>query len=286
MCCASEFRSQVIDEVKKENFSLKLKIYFLEERLAKLAPDQIDLALKENIELKVDFQNLRQELKKYKRMLLDQQNLIESLQKESVQVQQGGGKGGSSRERELEKEIKRLRDKEERERVSRDALEARLNEREREVRELRELVKKRSVDEWEGEDARAEIVRLRDELDGVHEAHEDALATNADLRNQVDEVKDILQDREDEMNRLQRQLEERELRSSAGSRARSRISYAGDGDDSEDERSGNMSRSRRPRGEFEKLQRRIGDLEEVRSSGDSPAPFDSHVPNVLFRVCC
>jgi Centrosomin N-terminal motif 1 len=33
---------QHIDSLKKENFSIKLRVHFLEERLAKLAPEQID----------------------------------------------------------------------------------------------------------------------------------------------------------------------------------------------------------------------------------------------------
>ena len=56
----SDESEQVIDQVKRENFGLKLKIYFLEERLAKLAPDQVNQALKENIELKIDFQTCQQ----------------------------------------------------------------------------------------------------------------------------------------------------------------------------------------------------------------------------------
>jgi hypothetical protein len=38
---------QVFDEVKKENFSLKLRIYFLEERMEKMSPSGISDALKE-----------------------------------------------------------------------------------------------------------------------------------------------------------------------------------------------------------------------------------------------
>ncbi|TFY83178.1 hypothetical protein EWM64_g832 [Hericium alpestre] len=45
-----------IDNLKKENFSIKLKVHFLEERLAQLAPDQIDAALKQNINLKIEVQ--------------------------------------------------------------------------------------------------------------------------------------------------------------------------------------------------------------------------------------
>jgi hypothetical protein len=38
---------QVIDEIKKENFSLKMKVYFLEERVSKMGPDEMERALKE-----------------------------------------------------------------------------------------------------------------------------------------------------------------------------------------------------------------------------------------------
>lgn len=69
----------MIDDVKKENFSLKLKIYFLEERLAKLAPEQVDLALKEHIDLQVEYQNTRSELKKHKKLLLNAQKALDDL---------------------------------------------------------------------------------------------------------------------------------------------------------------------------------------------------------------
>ncbi|KAG2744093.1 hypothetical protein P692DRAFT_20821421 [Suillus brevipes Sb2] len=39
---------------QKENFNIKLRVHFLEERLAQSAPDQIDAALKQNINLKIE----------------------------------------------------------------------------------------------------------------------------------------------------------------------------------------------------------------------------------------
>jgi len=39
--------TQVIDEMRKENFSLKLKIYFMQERLQNMAPEHIQAVLKE-----------------------------------------------------------------------------------------------------------------------------------------------------------------------------------------------------------------------------------------------
>jgi DNA repair exonuclease SbcCD ATPase subunit len=138
---------QVIDSTRKENFSLKLKIYFLEERLAKLAPDQVDLALKENIELKVEFQTVRQELKRYKKLLIEAEGAIESLKKEKSST------GGSSddRERELEREMRRMKEEWERER---QGWEAALAEKEAEARQARERERKNKAGEWDGEDAR------------------------------------------------------------------------------------------------------------------------------------
>ncbi|KAI7860171.1 microtubule associated-domain-containing protein, partial [Circinella umbellata] len=66
-------QEKTIDILNKENFGLKLKCYFLEKRLDDISPDQVDNALKENVDLKVTIQTLTQELKRYKKMILDLQ---------------------------------------------------------------------------------------------------------------------------------------------------------------------------------------------------------------------
>ncbi|GJJ73159.1 hypothetical protein EMPS_05517 [Entomortierella parvispora] len=78
-------QEKVIDELKKESFSLKLKIYFLEERLAKISPEHVDQALQENIDMKVKLQTMNSELKQYKRLLLEAQAVIDSLQQQLSQ---------------------------------------------------------------------------------------------------------------------------------------------------------------------------------------------------------
>ncbi|KAG1801892.1 microtubule associated-domain-containing protein, partial [Suillus subaureus] len=60
-----------IDSLKKENFNIKLRVHFLEERLAQLAPDQIDAALKQNINLKIEVQQRGLEIKKLKKLVLE-----------------------------------------------------------------------------------------------------------------------------------------------------------------------------------------------------------------------
>ncbi|KAG0277456.1 hypothetical protein BGZ95_005913 [Linnemannia exigua] len=73
-------QEKIIDELKKEGFGLKLKIFFLEERLAKISPEHVDQALQENIEMKVKLQTMYSELKQYKRLLMEAHAAIEALQ--------------------------------------------------------------------------------------------------------------------------------------------------------------------------------------------------------------
>lgn len=191
-------RPQVIDEVKKENFSLKLKIYFLEERLSKLAPDQVDLALKENIEMKVEFQTVRQELKKHKKLLLEATKTLEDSQRNQLQANGRYSKSGLEAQAELE----RLRDalqaeQEKSAQAERDN--ARLHDRLREASTSRAADAdslERKVDELEKENAKlraqvnAQVTMLstrndeKDQLyDEIEALKQDVLALEAELTN-------------------------------------------------------------------------------------------------------
>ncbi|KAM0792032.1 hypothetical protein ACM66B_006259 [Microbotryomycetes sp. NB124-2] len=216
-------QEKVIDEVKKENFDLKLKIHFYEQRLERLAPDHIDQALRENIQLKVEFQTLRTELKRYKKLLLEGNRAIEQLSRERDQAVRAGGRGtdGNKREREVEKELQR-------ERQDREALEARLREQARELRELRES-KRRGFGSHPDEEAEDEVERLQSELEAVRDAHDEALGDQDDLRNQLRDTQDALEEARDEIARLseervdnQSSVVERDDMSAIGSRTSSR----------------------------------------------------------------
>uniref|UniRef100_A0AAR2IPR8 Centrosomin N-terminal motif 1 domain-containing protein n=1 Tax=Pygocentrus nattereri TaxID=42514 RepID=A0AAR2IPR8_PYGNA len=55
--------SQHLNDLKKENFSLKLRIYFLEERIQQKFEDSTNEDVhRKNIELKVEVESLKQEL--------------------------------------------------------------------------------------------------------------------------------------------------------------------------------------------------------------------------------
>ncbi|XP_069368003.1 myomegalin-like isoform X12 [Paralichthys olivaceus] len=62
--------SQHLNDLKKENFSLKLRIYFLEERIQQKFEESSEDVYRTNIELKVEVESLKQELQE-KQQLLD-----------------------------------------------------------------------------------------------------------------------------------------------------------------------------------------------------------------------
>ncbi|KAH0825713.1 hypothetical protein J3R83DRAFT_9991 [Lanmaoa asiatica] len=170
-----------IDNLKKENFNIKLRVHFLEERLAQLAPDQVDAALKQNVSLKVEVQQRGLELKKLKRLVLELERELERSQKERG--------AASSRDRERD-------------------LEAKLQEREREIRELR-----RGRVSTADEDAlrRAELrnEELEEELDNVRGLLEDNVEEIECLREVVEKrADDTFDGRDNRRERWQRKLEE------------------------------------------------------------------------------
>ncbi|MBN3312100.1 MYOME protein, partial [Atractosteus spatula] len=68
--CSSLLPSKHLNDLKKENFSLKLRIYFLEERIQQKYEDSSEDVYRRNIELKVEVESLKQELQE-KQQLLD-----------------------------------------------------------------------------------------------------------------------------------------------------------------------------------------------------------------------
>ncbi|EKM56179.1 uncharacterized protein PHACADRAFT_122431 [Phanerochaete carnosa HHB-10118-sp] len=173
-----------IDSLKKENFNIKLKVHFLEERLAQLAPDQIDEALKQNINLKIEVQQRGMEIKKLKKLILEAQRELERLQRGS----------GSSESRV-------------------QYLEEKLAERDRELSELRRRrvggADEHVMRELDARNAQLEErnMELEEQLEGVRTLLED----NAE---EMERLKQIVESREDERSgdggRLRKHLEELE----------------------------------------------------------------------------
>eukprot|EP00062_Callorhinchus_milii_P017181 gi/632969439/ref/XP_007901089.1/ PREDICTED: CDK5 regulatory subunit-associated protein 2 [Callorhinchus milii] len=82
-----DFETQITD-LKKENFNLKLRIYFLEERMQQKFDDASEDVYKTNIELKVELESLKYELKEKQELLVKASKAVESLAGNSdVEVQ-------------------------------------------------------------------------------------------------------------------------------------------------------------------------------------------------------
>lgn len=244
-------QEKVIDEVKKENFNLKLKIYFLEDRLAKLAPDQVDLALKENVEIKVEFQTVRQELKRYKRLLLEAERAIELAKAERDELLEQKSLKEERAHSGLESEVRKLREELAIKDKAAESLEselqrtkdrlARLSSKENALNAIssqaqgyshRHPISTQPIDEWSNHEHMMEIKNLKSELTEERQLKEDLLGDNQDLRNRLIETKNALQDTQEEIQRINR-IEESGYRSHRVSRAQSRL----DIDDRDDYRS-------------------------------------------------
>ena len=166
-------------------------MHFLEERLADLAPDQIEAALKQNINLKIEVQQHRMDLKKQKKLILELEQELERLQK------------GDSRTRDLEdrlaereRELKELRRRTGYGAESEDKirhLELAVEERSLELRGFRRTTQEMREMEFELDDAR-EALRLKDQ-ELVHKDME------------LDHVRQLLQDNNDEFERIRSQAE-------------------------------------------------------------------------------
>jgi hypothetical protein len=166
-------------------------VHFLEERLAELAPDQIEAALKQNINLKIEVQQHRMDLKKQKKLILELEQELERLQR------------GDSRTRDLEerlaereRELKELRRRQGYGVESEDKirhLELAVEERSLELRGFRRTTQEMRELEFELDDAR-EALRLKDQE-----------LVSKDM--ELDHIRQLLQDNNDEFERIRSQAE-------------------------------------------------------------------------------
>ncbi|PBK71752.1 hypothetical protein ARMSODRAFT_954593 [Armillaria solidipes] len=171
-----------IDHLKKENFDIKIKCHFLEERLAQLAPDQMDAALKQNIDLKIELSARGQEIKRLKKLLLE-------LERELERMQRGASRG---RERELEekleerdREIRELRRRQNGHGHEADERTAELEEQLEDARDLleennAEIERLREMVEHDGDDGDSQLKQRVAELEAANEEWQQRMQNMAD----------------------------------------------------------------------------------------------------------
>ncbi|KAM9082889.1 CDK5 regulatory subunit-associated protein 2 isoform 5-T5 [Megaptera novaeangliae] len=95
-----DFENQ-ITELKKENFNLKLRIYFLEERMQQEFDGPTEHVYKTNIELKVEVESLKRELQERERLLVKASKAVESLA-------EGGGSEMQRVKQEAQKKVRQV----------------------------------------------------------------------------------------------------------------------------------------------------------------------------------
>uniref|UniRef100_A0A8C6A2V6 CDK5 regulatory subunit-associated protein 2 n=2 Tax=Marmota marmota marmota TaxID=9994 RepID=A0A8C6A2V6_MARMA len=97
-----DFENQ-ITELKKENFNLKLRIYFLEERLQQELDGPTEHVYKTNIELKVEVESLKRELQQREQLLIKASKAVESLA-------EGGGSEIQRVKEDAQKKVQQVED--------------------------------------------------------------------------------------------------------------------------------------------------------------------------------
>lgn len=166
-------QENVIDRVEKENFGLKLKIHFLEDALRKAGPGFSEAALKENTDLKVDKVTMQKEMKNCKRQLNDAEKDLEDYRKQMVLMQEKARSKNLNEDTRQEVKI----------------LQSSLEEKEREINQL-----KKKLDNADTE--LAETDKLRDQIE--------------DLEAELQEKDRLADEHDDKMDELKAQLKEKE----------------------------------------------------------------------------
>lgn len=173
-------QENVIDKIEKENFGLKLKIHFLEEALRKTGPGFSEAALKENTELKVDKVTMQRELHRYKKHLTMAERDLESYRQQMQDLQ--------------EKAKRKYVD--ESQRADMDGLRQTLQDREADIDELHRQLNQNKQDHDQIDKLRDNIDDLEAELrekDRVINEREDELE---DLKDKLEDAKDQAKDSE------------------------------------------------------------------------------------------
>ncbi|KAJ3050472.1 hypothetical protein HK097_008565 [Rhizophlyctis rosea] len=79
-------KEKLVDELKKENFNLKMRIYYLQEQIQKNTPEGISELMNENADFKVHVENLEAELADYHNSYEELQMQHEELEAKSTSI--------------------------------------------------------------------------------------------------------------------------------------------------------------------------------------------------------
>ncbi|KAF3922652.1 hypothetical protein ABW21_db0202048 [Orbilia brochopaga] len=212
-------QEKIIDDIKKENFSLKLKIFFLDDKLNKLGPEFNDIAIRENIEMKVEHTTLRAELKRLKKALIDSEKLVMELSGDAQAAQSNAqqkiadskrAEYDQAKMRDLMAELEDKNNQLDQLTKENEQLRLELQDRDGTEREDAEEIEglNRKVAELEGqkEDLEAEVRAKDEQLDNRQDGQDQE---NEHLRERIQELEEELRARYDEEGKDQDELQVR-----------------------------------------------------------------------------
>ncbi|EAL21033.1 hypothetical protein CNBD4090 [Cryptococcus deneoformans B-3501A] len=176
-----------LEETKKEVFNLQLENHFLKERLSNMAPEHIEGALKENVKLKLEILTLGKELKKLKKLVMQQDKDLAAAARES---------GKSQEAREFEKLWGQEKE--------------RRKAAEQEIKILQEEMGADGINELRSklEDAEASEDVWRKRTEELEAELEDQKALNEDQIEQLERFRDAADRAHDEIERMREELKD------------------------------------------------------------------------------
>ncbi|KAK9322943.1 hypothetical protein V1517DRAFT_367241 [Lipomyces orientalis] len=176
-------QEKAIDEMQKENFALKLRIFFLTQQLKSTTPEALSGTLQQNVEMKAEQVAMKTELTKLKKQLTESESKVAQLTANiaaDLSTQDCLTDDERARLEQLLADHKKTND---------------------ELFDARAAVQKL---QQEMEEYRAQL----EESDGEHEEVEDLKATIAQLEDEIDRLKDENQSLSDELNAKVQQMEQ------------------------------------------------------------------------------
>lgn len=162
-------QDKMIDEASREIFSLKMKIFYLEERIKKMTPKHMEEALNENVELNVKNEALSKDVAILKAHLQTAEQALNQIELQKAEQQQSYQKQLSAQEDKLEQQNARL-----------NAFQA----------EWENLEKER--DEWKSKATESQS-HLQSTIDNINRQHEQAISRYQD---QIDQKEAFLEQKQ------------------------------------------------------------------------------------------
>ena len=189
-------QSGLIDKLQKENWKLKLKLYFMDQTMAERSDESVKAMISENVELKTlkfstnkEIRALKRSIRELEFKLKERDDTINGLRSEAKDKDRSAS-GFTEGSQELETEVTYLRGRVETYEVEIEKLRSECTVKEGEKRRLAEMVKKAKVRQGSDVEAREEVELWKDLLEAETARKEQTDEENRQLREELWRLKE------------------------------------------------------------------------------------------------